>query len=157
MGLGRGAHPALPTHPPPVFPLAASVTLLYNLIMAAVDLAVLAFARRRKSVRAWRAGMARAGIAACLLALALGEDRFGGFRLLAWGVFLHAVVLLAGSAVIWWPARKILAVGSAVTAALILLAATDAFLIEPTWLEVSYRRLRSAKLRGRPTRPRVRA
>ena len=114
--------------------------------MAAVDLAVLACARRRKSVRAWRAGMASAGIAACLLALALAEDGFGGFRLLAWGVFLHAVVLLAGSAAIWWPARKVIAVGSAAAAAGILLVAVDAFLVEPTRLEVSHHQLPSEKI-----------
>jgi hypothetical protein len=122
------------------------VTLLYNSIMAAVDLAVLALAQRSKSVRAWRGGMACAGIAACLLALALGEDAFGCCRLLAWGVFLHAVVLLVGSAVIWWPTRRILATGSAAAAAGILLVALDAFLIEPNWLDVSYFQLGSQKI-----------
>jgi hypothetical protein len=87
------------------------VTLLYNFIMAGVDLAVLVVARRGRTVWAWGAGMACAGIAACLLAAALGEDHFGVFRLLAWGLFLHAVVLLTGSAVIWWPARRVLAAG----------------------------------------------
>lgn len=119
--------------------------------MAAVDLAALAFAARKKSGPAWRASMGCAGIIACLLALALAEDDFGGFRLLAWGAFLHGPVLLAGSAVLWWPTRKILAVISAAGAALILTVAVDAFLIEPTWLEVSHREIGSAKIR-RPIR-----
>ncbi len=115
--------------------------------MAAVDLAALALTVRKKSVRAWCAGTACVAIVALLLALALGEDDFGVFRLAAWGVFLHGAVLLAGSAVLWWPTRKILAVTSAVGAALILIVAVDAFLIEPTWLEVSHREIRNEKIR----------
>jgi hypothetical protein len=114
--------------------------------MAAVDLAALAFAARKKSVRVWCASLACAGMAAFLLALGLAEDGFGSFGLLAWGVFLHGPLLLAGSAVIWWPARRILTVTCAVAAVLILLVAVDAFLIEPTWLEVSHHRIRSAKI-----------
>lgn len=81
----------------------------------------------------------------------LGQSGFGAFRLLAWGVFLHGAVLLAGSAVIWWPTRRIIALGAAVAAAGILVAAVDAFLIEPTWLHVSYRRIRSERI-DRPIR-----
>jgi predicted MPP superfamily phosphohydrolase len=119
--------------------------------MAAVDLAALVFTARTKGVQAWLASMACAGIAAFLSALVLRENGFGGFRLLAWGVFLHGPVLLAGSALVWWPARKILAVGSAAAALLILVVAVDAFLVEPTWLEVSRHRIRSEKI-DRPIR-----
>lgn len=127
------------------------MTFLYSLIMAAVDLAALVFVARRKSVRAWRASLACAGMVAFLLALALAKDGFHGFRLLAYGVFLHGVVLLAGSGVIWWRTRRIIALGSAMAATGILVVAVDAFLIEPTWLEVSHRRIRSAKI-DRPIR-----
>jgi len=115
--------------------------------MAAVDLAALAFAARKKSVRAWRASMACAGIIALLLALALAEDGFGGFRLLAWGVFLHGPVLLVGLGVVGWQTSRVMAIGSTIIAAGILVVAVDAFLIEPTWLEVSHREIRSEKIR----------
>jgi predicted MPP superfamily phosphohydrolase len=124
---------------------------LYNLLMAAVDVAVVVFLRKRRSGAAFCAAMLAAGGAAVVLAGALGEDGFGVMRLAAYGLFLHAVVLLIASAVLLRRVRKLLAAGSGMAAAVLLLVAGDAFLIEPTWLEVTHRQIASPKI-GRPVR-----
>lgn len=125
--------------------------LPYNLIMAAVDLAVMVYLWRERRTRALLAALAAAGCAAVVLAGTFGEDAFDVMRLAACGLFAHAVVLLVGSAAVLWRARKVLAVGCALPAAVMLLVAGDAFLIEPTWLEVTHRRIASPKIE-RPVR-----
>jgi len=127
------------------------VTLLYNLIMAGVDLAALFRAGRERNPSAWAFRVLGAGAVALMLAIALGEDRFGMARLAAYGLFLHGGMVMVGSAVVWWRRRRTLAVGSAVVALLLAAVAVDAFLIEPTWLEVTEIRIRSAKI-DRPIR-----
>ena len=127
------------------------MTPLYNLIMAAVDVAVVVFLWKRRSGAALCAAMLAAGGAAAMLAAALGEDGFGVMRLAAYGLFLHAVVLLGASAVLLWRVRKVLAAGCGLAAAAGLLVAADAFLIEPAWLEVTHRRIASPKM-DRPVR-----
>ena len=66
------------------------MTLLYNLIMAAVDLAVLFLVGWKKSRLAWFASVACGGTVALALAIKLGEDHFGSCRLAAWGLALNA-------------------------------------------------------------------
>ncbi len=85
----------------------------------------------------------RWGWAACWLTW--GESHFGIFRLWAYGLFLHGVVLLAATAVLW--RRRPIWTGATVAAAVtLLLIAADAFLIEPHWLEVSHWRIASPKI-----------
>ena len=78
----------------------------------------------------------------------------GGFALAglwAYGIFLHGLILLTATAVLWRRQRPRLAIAAA--AALLGLAAVgvDAFLIEPHWLDVSHRRIESPKIH-RPVR-----
>ncbi len=121
-------------------------TLLYNFIMTAADLAVLVVLWKKRSVLAWCAAVAGAGAAAAVLAGICGYRPFTIFRLAAYGVFLHGTVVLAGSAVLLWPKRRLAAIGSAALALLLAAVAVDAFLIEPTWLEVSHLRIDSPKV-----------
>ena len=127
------------------------MTLLYNLLMAAADVAGLGILSTRRIV-SWASAVA-VGHAALGIGLArlLREGHFGFPRLLAWGLFFHGTALLAGSSLLMWRSRRLWAIGSAVAALLLLAIAADAFLIEPTWLEVSHLRIVSAKVR-RPTR-----
>jgi len=127
------------------------VTFLYNLIMAGVDLAALFRTSRNKSPSAWILSVLGAGTVALMLAIALGEDRFGMARLAAYGLFLHGGIVSASSAVLWWRRKRPLAVGSAVIVLLLAAVAVDAFLIEPTWLEVTEIRISSPKIE-RPMR-----
>ncbi|MCA1993319.1 MAG: metallophosphoesterase [Coleofasciculus sp. S288] len=79
-------------------------------------------------------------------AVTLGEDSFGVVRLLAYGLFLHGVILLVGFAILLHPMKRKMAIVSAVLAVVLGAIAIDAFLIEPYWLEVSKVQLSVPKL-----------
>ena len=122
--------------------------------MLAVDVAALRLLARRKNLAVG------CGVAICVLAMALGlggalggryENHFGVFRLWAYGLFLHGMALSIGTAILWRRQRPRLACGAIVAAVALAVIAADAFLIEPHWLEVSYRRISSPKIR-RPVR-----
>jgi predicted MPP superfamily phosphohydrolase len=121
--------------------------------MAAVDTLALIWLGGQATISAWLWASTSAGLAALVSAVVLaalfGESAFGAARLLAYGVFLHGPVVLAGSAWLLWPKKPKTAVGSGLMAAVLVVVAVDAFLIEPTWLEVSRVRVPTAKL----TRP----
>ena len=125
------------------------MTLLYNLVMLAVDVAAIWLISRRKGLLAWCGAMACAGV----LAIGLGgllagcfEDHFGFFRLWAYGVFFHGTALLSVTAVVCRRRRPLLAGGAALAALATILIAADAFLVEPHWLEVSHWRIASPKI-----------
>jgi len=122
--------------------------------MLAVDMAALRLLGRRKSLAVG------CGVAICALAIALGlggalggpyEDHFGVFRLWAYGVFLHGPALSLGTAILWRRERPMLARGAVLATVALAMIAADAFLVEPHWLEVSYRQISSPKIR-RPLR-----
>jgi predicted MPP superfamily phosphohydrolase len=129
------------------------VTLLYNFVMLAVDVTAIWLVNRRKGLMVWCGVMALAGLIALGLGVAIGwsvEDRFGVFRLWAYAAFVHAVLLLAATAVVW--RRRPIWAGSMLAVAVALaLIATDALLIEPYWLEVSHWPIVSRKIH-RPMR-----
>ncbi len=130
------------------------MTLLYNLVMLAVDVVALRQVGRRKRLSVGCLAVAGAAAVAIALGTLLGggfEDHFGIFRLWAYGVFLHGVVLLTGIAILWRRDRPWWAGGAVVGALAAALVAVDAFLVEPHWLEVSYYRIASAKI-SRPAR-----
>ncbi len=71
---------------------------------------------------------------------------FGAMRAVAWTVFLHApVVLLAGAALARAHSRFD-AIAQAVVAVLLVVFATDAFLVEPRWLEIARYTIASPKI-----------
>ena len=120
--------------------------------MVAVDIAALLFFCKRRGVIGWLAAMGCAGMVAVLAAGALERNFLGAARLGAWGLFLHGSLLLCGSAVILWRRRQRLpSIGLAVCAVALLAVYADAFLLEPTWLEISRVRITSDKLQ-RPVR-----
>lgn len=130
------------------------MTLLYNLVMLAVDVAAIRFMGRRQGLMAWCGAMALAETAALALAALLGgcfEDHFGFIRLWAYGVFGHSTVLLAAAAVLGRRSRPMLAGGAIVGVIALLLVAAETFLIEPHWLEVSHWQIASPKIQ-RPVR-----
>ena len=120
--------------------------ILYNLAMAVIDTAGLAYVRRRRTVLAVLAACLWGGLAACLLAVLLSGSRFATMHLAAYGVFFHGPVVLVGSALLLRRPRPRTAVASAAFAVCLILVAVDAFLVEPTWLEVSHVRLATPKV-----------
>jgi hypothetical protein len=121
----------------------------YNLLMAAVDLAGLwLIGRRRTVVRCCGVFLLQA-MAGMMIALLIEHHFFAFICLLTWGLFLHGPVMLTGSAVLLWPARRCWAIGLAAGVVALAAVAGDAFLLEPTWLEVSHYQIASSRL----TRP----
>jgi hypothetical protein len=89
-------------------------------------------------------------LAGTILAVALGslaaEGLFMTLRLTAFGVFCHGPILAAGSAILLRRSKRREAAGFAALAAILAVVAVDAFLVEPTWLEVSRVRLSTPKV-----------
>ncbi len=136
-------------------------TLVFQALMAVVDLAVLRFLRARHA----RGALLRGGavFAAALLVLALlGEAYALVFTLhgplfalagfLAWGIFLHGPLLLAGAAATRWHEARTVAWLLLLVALADVLFAVYAFGIEPRWLEVTRYEVVSAKV---PRRVRI--
>jgi predicted MPP superfamily phosphohydrolase len=123
-------------------------SMLYNLFMTGVDLAVLGLLWHvgRRTAPVWLGAMAAAGAAAVVAAGVLGEDPFGVCRLATYGLFLHGTLLLLVSGLLLWRATRPLAAASLVAAAALAAVAADAFLVEPTWLDVSHVRIASQKI-----------
>ncbi len=129
--------------------------LAFNLAMLAVDAGALALVRRRPGWSGVLAGGAFAACAAAALAIAgallFGHDpMFACMRFVAWATFLHGALLLCGGA---WILRRRSAwrLGLAVSAAVVLGVALEAFWREPKALELTRLALTSSKLE-RPVR-----
>jgi len=121
--------------------------LLYNLLMIGVDLGVLVRLRNGMTWWHWLASMGVAAVAAAGLAVAaVGGSPFAIMHLAAYGLFLHGPVLLVGSAQYLWASHRRLAISCGLAALLLLGVAVDAFLIEPTWLEVTRHRIETSKI-----------
>jgi len=121
-------------------------TLIYNLMMLAVDLAALAVLWRQRRARLWWTTVIGVAAAAAVLAVAMGLSHFHVFQLAAFGLFGHGPIVLCGSAWLLRREARKTAVFSAVTAVLLVAVVVDAFLIEPTWLEISKIEIVSSKI-----------
>lgn len=127
------------------------MSVLYNVLLGLIDAAVGAALWRRPQGRTFLAALAGAGAAAVLLAVGLGEDGFGVMRLACYGLFVHAVALLAASAVLLRRTATRTAVACGLGAVLGAGVGIDAFWVEPTWLEVTRRQIVSEHV-ARPVR-----
>lgn len=81
-----------------------------------------------------------------VLSVGLGGNRFGVLRLCCWGIFVHLPVFALLTSVLLWRTARRWSVFGLVTCLLLVAVGVDAFLIEPTWLEVTLYRLTSDKL-----------
>lgn len=126
-----------------------TATVLYNLMMSAGDVAVLLLVYRKMPRWVTFAGLimlALMGLVGALMALKLGENKFGVLRLLSYGIFLHGFIVLSGLAILWRQGFRKMAAVAAAAAFLLGAIAIDAFTIEPYWLEVSRVQLSVPKL-----------
>jgi predicted MPP superfamily phosphohydrolase len=122
------------------------VTILYNFVLFALDLTALYRVSRLKSALPWCFAVRVTILAEILLTAVLSRDRFDLCRLGCYLVFLHGCVFAAGFAVLLWRERKKLAIISGLCAAALPVLAYYAFLVEPFWLETTYRRIVDAKI-----------
>jgi len=121
--------------------------LAFNLLLLVVDAAALFLIWQRNTFPRRAAAAAGVVMAALVLSIALGHGGFGVMRLWSWALFVHGVLLSLGVAIISWRSRRWLAIGYSVLALLLAGVGVDAFLIEPTRLQVSRVVLSSPKLR----------
>jgi len=119
--------------------------LVYNLLMLVVDAATIRSARQ-SNLAACVGGVFAAGMVAIVLAVAFGGGPFSIFHLAAYGLFLHGTIVLTGTAVVLSRRHRKTSTASAVVAIGLVAVAVDAFLVEPTWLEVTRIELPSAKI-----------
>ncbi len=123
--------------------------LLYNLLVLSIDGCLIAWAVRTRCP--WRVApvLALATAAGLVLGQALALDLFHALRLLAYGCFVHAPLVLAGMAFAFMQRRPRWAAACACGTLLLGAAGIHAFRIEPTWLDVSRLQMESSKI----TRP----
>lgn len=126
-------------------------TFVYQATMFLLVAVGLVGIRRRPDAWRWLGSSALLALIAVVLPLVLAREKFMVMRLAAYGLFLHLGLWLAGSAALVWRPRPWLGRLSVAAAVLLCAVAADAFLLEPTWLEVSHYELRSPKL-TRPVR-----
>ncbi len=139
-------YPLITNHCSPLLP---NVIFLYNLIMAAVDIAALIAVARRRNRRSWTVGVAFCLVTALGLALWLGKGEFRIYHLAACGAFVHGPLVLIGSAFLLARARRFAAAVSMTAGLMLAAVGIDAHFIEPTWLEVSYQEIVSEKISRR--------
>jgi len=125
------------------------LTLLHNAVLTAFDVVAWRWLRRKPSLLLWLAVMSAVGAVAVMMAAMTAVSSFAFFRNLSFGLFGHVALLLLLS--VFWlrEVSKLLSVACGAAALALWAVAFDAFLIEPTWLEVSHRQIASEKL----TRP----
>ena len=121
-----------------------------NVVLAFVDALALVAVWKRPKPAVLASVFAAGGIASLILSFGLGGGGiFGMMRVLAWAIFLHGMVVLAGGAILLWRPHRKFAIGAGAAAVLIALVGLDAFFLEPHNLEVTRLRISSPKL----TRP----
>ena len=119
--------------------------MFHVLMIVVVGVALFRVWRYRSFLAVLGAGVAAVALAG-MIASPLGEGAFGMIRLFAWGVFLYLPLTLVVSAALVWPRSRRSAAATLLGAVVIVAIAVDAFLIEPTWLEVTNLTLASPKL-----------
>jgi uncharacterized protein len=125
--------------------------MIFNLLLFLADAVFLGLVRRFRSIWAFLGFGALYGILGFVAGWLLAIDRFHLARLAAYGLFLHAPLLLLGTTILWRKTRKIPACGCTVVAVGLVGVAGYAFLVEPFWLDVTHYRCASPKIK-RPAR-----
>jgi uncharacterized protein len=127
------------------------VTLIFHFIMLIVDGGILAIYHKSPRFRIWVAAAGGGTVVAGLAAVSCMQDAFDLSRYAALAIFLHAPLVLLGTAIIARRKNRRWAALTLAAALAIACIAVDAFWIEPHWLEVNYYTITSAKLH-RPLR-----
>ncbi len=120
--------------------------LPYNLLQLVVDGLAIALAARLSTGSRLLLALLSLALVSALLIWLLQSGAFHLFRLWAYAVFLHAPLVLLGIAGVRWARSKRTAVVCAAAAIGLLAVAGDAFLVEPSRLEVTRLRFTSDKL-----------
>ncbi|HZN63597.1 MAG TPA: hypothetical protein VFC90_14435, partial [Planctomycetota bacterium] len=127
------------------------IDIVVNASLLIVDTAILLFLRKRPRPEVFAGLLAAGGIASLFLAFIFGGDSFGMMRVLAWAIFVHGVVVLAGGAIILWKPHRKPAIAALAIALVTVLVGADAFFVEPHWLEVTRVKISSPKVSRRFT------
>jgi len=121
----------------------------FHALMTLANATALVYVSRRPSPYAgWKALAAIGGVTA-VLALLLGLGGFGVLQLLSFGLFFYAPVFLLVASAFLLRRHRGMALAMAALGVLVIGVGVDAFLIEPTWLEVTRHEIRSPLLKDR--------
>lgn len=121
--------------------------LVYNLALCGILGAALYGAWRFRSARAYAYGLSGLMVFGLVLGLVLPRNGFHALRCHAYGVFAFGPLLLLGYGALLWKAHRRWSVACFASVAAIGGIGIDAFLVEPTWLEISRVRVRGPRLR----------
>ena len=125
--------------------------LTFNLLMFGVDAAALLALRRWRGPVGVLAASVLAVVCCAMLSVACvvvfgWHPLFATMRFCAWGTFLHGFVLLIGAAVLLWRESRWWTAVLGACAAGVVATAYDAFLVEPTALELTRYEIATPKL-----------
>lgn len=123
----------------------------FNLIALALDVAAVAIARRRPEPLPLVRSLLFTILAQSILAVFFQHNPFHLFRLWAWIVLAHLPILLVIFGCLLRQRSRLYPALGALAFVVAAAAATDAFLIEPTWLRVTRHEMESPRLH-RPLR-----
>lgn len=125
------------------------MTFSFHALMTLANATALVCVSRRPSPYiGWAALAAIGGVTAALAAI-LGLGGFGVLQLLSFGVFVYAPFFLVAAAALLARRHRRVALAMAALGVLMVGVGVDAFLIEPTWLEVTRHEIRSPLLKDR--------
>ena len=125
--------------------------LASNLVFIVLDAALIWLVTRKRNPWLYAGLLAAAGFVSLVVAMVIGRGLFGMMRVLAWAVFIHGVVVLAGGAILFRKSHRPVAVVAAGLALLTAVVGFDAFFIEPRSLGIERVKIASAKV-SRPLR-----
>jgi predicted MPP superfamily phosphohydrolase len=104
------------------------------------------FVLRRKTMKSPVAGVLGLLGFNVLVSAGLSQDSFHAMALMCWGLFLHLPLFLAAFAVLGFKRHRRWTLVAIILTLVTLAVGTDAFLIEPHWLEVTHVTLTSDRL-----------
>ena len=122
---------------------------IYNLILGSVVIGSLLVLHRQsefelKIVR--RLGMFCGGVALLLPLALVADSPFALIRLWCWGAFVHGVIWLCATAIIFRQSARWFTRVCTLFVILLIGIGVDAFLIEPFWLEITTYELKSPRI-----------
>ncbi len=122
--------------------------LPFNLALLGAEILLLRLLARRHRAADLVIAAPAWGLGVLVASALLGRHLFGSVLLLSWALFAHGPLLLVAVAVLHWRDSRRVAGAAIAGAALLIAVGADAFLVEPSRLEVTTLRIRSPRVKA---------